>query len=169
MITASEVLGLVRTQISASKPELLRDAEEALSAARTLLPMTGLPVAIHEHNVLTAIFVKLDICMARFVLQKQAVSKTMHLSVKSVCCQLVANLKHSYPAAVLTEYNKIWHEVPVQSARTLAVGGGIALYAVDSAGKVVDTLALLREKGIDVGIVVASQKLRRLVPGGWPE
>jgi hypothetical protein len=61
-------------------------------------------------------------------------------------------LKVSYPTAVLTEYNQIWHQASVQepAAGTLAAGGHIALYAVDSAGKVVAPLALLREKGIDV-------------------
>ena len=152
-ISAAEVSGLVRT--TASKPDLLREAEEALSAP-TLLPWTGVPEVIHEHNALTATFAKFDISMARFVLSKQAPSKTVHLSVKAVWGQFFADLMPSYPEAILTEYNKIWHEEPVQSAITLAVGGGIALYSVDSAGKVVDALALLREKGIDVGSVVAA-------------
>jgi hypothetical protein len=154
-ISAAEVAGLGRA--TASKPQLLSDAEEALSAARTLLPTTGLPVAIHEHNALTAAFAKFDISMARFVLSKQASSKTVHLSVKAVCRQFVAELKASYPAAVLTEYTRIWHQLPEQAAAagTSAAGGHIALYAVDSAGKIIDALALLREKGIDVGTVVA--------------
>lgn len=155
-ISPSEVAGLFRA--TASKPQLLSDAEEALSAARTLLPSTGLPEAIHEHNALTAAFAKLDISMARLVLSKQAGSKTVHLSVKSVCRQFVENLKVSYPAAVLTEYEQIWNQgaVPEPASGPVVVGGRMELYAVDSAGKVVAPLALLREKGMDVGTIVAS-------------
>ena len=160
-VSAGEVNGIAR----GAKPEvlaLLTSAENVLSSARTLLPATGVKDAIHESNILMGVYVKLDINMARLVLSKQSTSKKTFRSALEVAHDFVADFRAVLPEANLRDFEDLWPKIAGDGAETCQAdgaerkSGAMELYDVNSSGQVVHPLALLRQKGFEVGSAVAA-------------
>jgi hypothetical protein len=158
-VSAAEVNGLTR----GSRPEvqaLLQQAENVLSSARTVLPRTGVTDAIHESNILMGVYVKLDINMARLVLSKQSTSKKKFESPFEVAHDFVSDFRSVLPEANIKEFEDLWQNGVGDGAACAQTNGAgrnsgiMELYDVDSSGKVVHPLALLRQKGFEIDSAV---------------
>ena len=149
-LTAGDIQHLQR-----SGGEPLQAAELALAAARSRLPEAGLEQALVSGNIVVTALAKLDIAMARYLTNKQATSTTVYKSVPHVVKDFVIALAAAFPGKFKAEvFDDLVQGVAAEEASVVAVAGVLPLYEVDAAGKVKDPLALLREKGFDVGAVV---------------
>ena len=122
-------------------------AESVLSEARLKLPDTGITQDVATDNNLLAVFVKLDINMARLVLNKQGSSKKTFNDVYSVAHCFVAELRAAMPSADVGVYESLW-PMPTKDRvqpEEQTSGPSVELYEVDASGKVVHPLALVTE------------------------
>ena len=88
-------------------------------------------------------------------MHKQATSTTVYKSVPHVVKDFVIALAAAFPGKFKAEvFDDLVQGVAAEEASVVAVAGVLPLHEVDATGKVKDPLALLREKGFDVGSVV---------------
>ena len=150
-VTVVEISALVKTADPVVRSRL-RAAEVALAEARLRLGLAGVPDD-WDSTKLCKILARLDISMARLILDKQATMKDKFVTVAAVGRQFVGDLKKFYPDADASVFDDIFPLEPDDD--TAAPGdpaaGKMTLYAVGDAGVVTDPLALLRSKGFDIG------------------
>lgn len=155
-VTGTEVASLAKSK-DLEVSRRVSEAEAALKEAR--LRLKGVPVPIHGSNGLAKVFCLLDISMGRFVLGKQERSAVQHKSVAGVGLAFLENLAKAFPTANMEAYAGLWSADVSAPAATLVAPEATAampLYEISEAGERTTVLALLRERGLDVGGTVTS-------------
>jgi hypothetical protein len=157
-VSAAEI-NLLAKSIDPKSRQIIEEADDILATARSDLVVVG----IHDEcdsTRLCKIFARLDVSMARLVLNKlQGKSKEKLLTPLLVARQFVGDLREAYPDINLAHFDgkfpaAVAADQPslvASEKEVLASAGKLALYEQDSRGKVVDPLALLRSKGFDIG------------------
>jgi hypothetical protein len=159
-VTAAEVNALAKTTDAKLRAKR-QAAEDALTTARADLKTAGI-LDDWDSTKLCKIFARLDISMARFVLDKQGPAKQTLQSVADIGRQFVKDLRMYYPLRNLDVFVARYPEAVVGEAsgsvaidasklKADAAAGKLTLVALDVLGTVTDPLALLREKGFDIG------------------
>ena len=101
-------------------------------------------------------------------MRKQATSTTVYKSDPHVVKDFVTALATACPSKLMAEvFDDLVQGVAAEEASVVAVAGVLPLYEVDATGKVKDPLALLREKGFDIGAVAWKSGRSRLRPNWW--
>jgi hypothetical protein len=154
-ISSGDVYGLSR-----NKPKEVNEAEKALSQARIVSIAAGLQEPLHTDNRVLTVFVKFDIAIARFLLNKQGSSKDNFDSVGAIGHVLATSLKDLKPELDFTKLEELFPATAKPNLPKPGVeatsGGGIALYTTDMAGNTVSALAQIRKHGVDIGSCVAT-------------
>jgi hypothetical protein len=154
-VTAAEVNALVKAGAGAR----LRAAEDALSSARVGLKTAEILDEL-DSTKLCKIFARLDISVARLVLEKPGVARQSLKTVEDIGRQFVEDLRASYPDKDLSIFVARYPVLAAGVAGSATVAskqqadaaaGKLSLYALDEHGTVTDPLALLRSKGFDIG------------------
>ena len=159
-ISASEVNGLAKSADVLVKAKL-QEADRFLALCRTGLPEGGVSDEWDTTKLCKA-FARLDICMARFVLEKQETSKAKFATPHAVCNQFLQDLRKEYPAAKLAELTVQFAETTAASKPESAdpkeqkkaaeqAAAKVSLYSVATDGTFLDPVALLRQKGFNIG------------------
>lgn len=162
-VTASDINNLAKLT-DAQGLARLRSAEAALAASRCSLGACGIRDE-WDTTVLCKTLARLDIQMARLVLDKQIGAGRKITSVSDVMRVFVEDLAAAYPKADLATFGEFL-EASVAAAETAktakeemasakTAAGSMPLYEVAMDGAVVDPLARLRAKGLDLGSHVA--------------
>lgn len=156
-ITAAEVNALAKT----TDPEMrmkMRAAEDALTSARVDLKTVGIQDE-WDSTKLCKIFARLDISIARWILDKQGAAKEKLPTAADIGRQYVKDLKMYYPHHDVSCIEARYPEVPADAAvvptptgpGAKAAAGKMTLYTVDEQGTATDPMAMLRSKGFDIG------------------
>ena len=154
-VTGTEVNALVKSGATAG----LRAAEDALASARVDLKTAGILDEV-DCTKLCKILARLDISVARLVLDKQGMAKQSLKTVEDIGRQFVQDLRASYPDKDLSIFVARYPDAAVVASgsgttaneqQADAAKGKVSLYALDATGTVTDPLALLRSKGFDIG------------------
>lgn len=163
-VTAAEISSLAKSPDTVVK-QRLRSAEEALAASRARLAQAG----VHQpwdSTRLCKCFARLDVSMARFLLGKQDRMRNKHDSVASVMKVFVLDLKATFADSDVAPFADLLPGADAgvasvadagQSERPKTAGPSeakLVLYETTTAGVLVDPLARLRAKGMDIGRVV---------------
>ena len=167
-MSAGDVSSLGKTKDEKTKAKL-RQAENMLSAARTVLPQLGIHEEIHNCNKLVIALAKFDVAMVRYVTGKLAETKVKLNSFKDVGCIYLVALLEAFPHADLSPLKAQWGitgETTEQPETEAQAGPLLRLYDVDDTGRTVDPLAVLRSKGFDIGAVVTAIAGENLVASG---
>ena len=151
-ISAAEVNGLAKQADDRGCPR----AEEILAAARTRLRSAGVQDA-WDSTKLCKLFARLDVSMARFMLDKQSNSKIKNKTLDDVLAIFTKDVKAAYPDIATGLFDDLVQLAPISSTQAApqAAAGKLMLYETSAEGKLVDPLARLRSRGFDVGGHVA--------------
>ena len=101
-ISASEVNALAKSQDEKVKDKL-KEASDVLASCRVLLPKAGVNDD-WDTTKLCKILARLDILMARYLLDKQEQSKQKFATAKEIGLQFLADLRREYPEADLQPF-----------------------------------------------------------------
>jgi hypothetical protein len=158
-ISASDVGNLIRASNSPEQHAQVQLAEQALAYLRAKVPVAGFG-PLHEESKLVTVFGKTDVAMGRMLLKRQAQSKVKHFSVADVLDYFVKEFTAVFPSKPtsafvegLPGYRTETPADPVASSSSEA-SGGLGLVRVSEEGVVLSGLALLRQRGLDVGTVL---------------
>ena len=141
----------------------LRAAEACLRDARALLLGSGVLAEPHVDNKLCTVLTKLDCQMGRFVLKRQDPSKVFFRSVQDVADAFVANLHAAFPEMTpATFVGAGFGSGDVRDEKVHDKQAGLApkalpdlcLYELDSTGKAISAMAVMRKAGFDLGMRV---------------
>jgi hypothetical protein len=163
--TAAEVNALTKSADPATVA-LLNASEALLAASRDKLAAAGI-LAAPDSTKLSKTFARLDVSVARLVLQKGGKLPTL----AAIAQQFVADLQGMFPDAKLDVLGDLVPaEAPVAATKPLeqgkaeakvkaeakAMAGKLTIVEQNVRGEAVDPLSVLRRHGFDLGMFVAA-------------